>query len=129
MINPNANKFHGTVSMSSLDRAVRSLPEPDLPIRIFTDSVELVRMRVRASNLFRSAQIFKQDVWTDLYAMSRANYFIGSHSGVSLWAALAIEKSGQGSVFLPSSWVKDNSKGDFEPTGINSFNRYECDFE
>lgn len=129
LMNPNANEFHGTITTSSLERAISSIPESDLPVRIFTDSVDLVKIRIVESEQLRSAVIVSQDIWTDLYEMSRAQYFIGSHSGVSLWAALAIERGGRGSVFLPSSWVKNNSSGDYEPLGMDVFHRYECSFD
>ena len=105
------------------------LPSSGLPVRIYTDSPDLAGMRIENIDQLSQATVIKHDIWTDLHDMSRAQYLLGSHSGVSLWAARAIEYGGQGTALLPSKWFKDDSAAEFVPQGLETFSRFENRFE
>jgi hypothetical protein len=56
----------------------------------------------------RDIEYVSSDIWSDLYAMTRSQTFIGSHSGVSFLAALALRMDSKTSrTWLPQRWFLD----------------------
>jgi len=111
------NPFHGTYAWSAFDKLLDSLNDDTETIRIFTDSPDYVHKSVKNSDKREQIVIESGDIWNDLYLMTRSRIFIGSHSGISLWAAMALMQGGsQAQVQLPSRWfVQQSSEKHFHP--------------
>lgn len=103
------NKYHGTISGGSLSNCLKYANTEDLPIKIFTDSPDLVEQAISKSSLRsrlgQDYEVLSGDIWSDLFGMTRSKVFIGSHSGVSFLAALALRSDNVNSeTWLPNKW-------------------------
>lgn len=103
------NNYHGAISGSSLANCLRYANTENLPIKIFTDSPDLAERAIRDSSLSSSLcqgyEILSSDIWSDLFGMTRSKIFVGSHSGISFLAALALRSNNAGSqTWLPDKW-------------------------
>lgn len=103
------NSYHGAVSGSSLANCLKYANVENLPVKLFTDSPDIAEQVIRDSPSFSKClsdyEIVSGDVWSDLYGMTRSKVFIGSHSGVSFLAALALRSNNSGSMtWLPDKW-------------------------
>lgn len=101
-----SNQFHGVLSPESISRAL-DFYEPEWKekkLTIFTDSPEkMASSRVKDS--LGAFSVAGGDIWRDMYEMSRARLFIGSHSSVSQWVALSLVKRGfENRAILPGRW-------------------------
>lgn len=103
---------HGLVSPVELAQAIKALPE-EIPIKVFSDSPELVEYSLRGSTMLaqRAEVILEPDIWKTMFKMTRSRYFIGTNSGISMWAALAVDRAG-GKTLLPelSSRLRSGSE-------------------
>ncbi len=103
------NSYHGAVSGSSLANCLKYANVDNLPVKLFTDSPDIAEKVIRdspsLSNYLRDYEIVSGDVWSDLFGMTRSKVFIGSHSGVSFLAALALRSNNsQAMTWLPDKW-------------------------
>ncbi|MFM1957929.1 MAG: hypothetical protein RI929_292 [Actinomycetota bacterium] len=104
------NSTHGALSWEFFKMSLQSLPA-DLPVTVFTDSPDLARKLICATGEAREVQIASGDIFEDLFRMTRSKYFIGSHSGISFLAAMALHDSTtEPTVTLPSRWFKDEEE-------------------
>jgi len=102
------NRTHGSITWETLERSIRHAVRADVPIKIFTDSPDLAMELVNEFNGRRDIEYVSSDIWSDLYAMTRSQTFIGSHSGVSFLAALALRMDSKTSrTWLPQRWFLD----------------------
>lgn len=102
------NRTHGVVAWSSIVRCIEEACSEDLPIRLFTDSPDLAMELIGDSMQGRNFSVVCTDIWSDLYEMTRSKNFIGSHSGVSFLAALAIRSDNPNAkTWLPDKWFLD----------------------
>lgn len=114
LTNSSANHTHGTVSLEAiLDCLEKVIGESKIEkIKIFTDSPEDVIEKLAELHPSQKFEIISGNIWEDLYQMSRSRVFIGSHSSISGWAAMAIARSGLNSiVYLPTEWFKNPPVG------------------
>ena len=103
------NNYHGAVSARSLSNCLKYGNPDDLPIKLFTDSPDLAKHLLSVSlplSRFRhNTEVISGDIWSDLYGMTRSKVFIGSHSGVSFMAALALRSDNSSAqTWLPDKW-------------------------
>jgi hypothetical protein len=103
------NNYHGAISATSLGNCLRYANTEDKQIKIFTDSPEIADNLVQNSQSFsgfrQNCEIFSGDIWSDLFEMTRSKVFVGSHSGVSFLAALALRSDNADSqTWLPDKW-------------------------
>ena len=124
-----ANAFHGTISARSILDAISLLPETDLPVRLFTDSPDIALKQMSREGSLSGIDIVQQSIWQDLVDMTRGKYFIGSHSGVSLWAALARKHSGCDQVLLPDRWFRTETLKEFDPNQSLTYDEYPVEFD
>lgn len=104
------NPTHGALNWEFFRASLETLPA-DLPVTVFTDSPDLARRLIYAIGEPREVQVVSGDIFDDLFRMTRSKYFIGSHSGISFLAALALHHSATNStVTLPSRWFKDDEE-------------------
>lgn len=102
------NDFHGAVAWSSLRNCLRYANSDNKPIKLFTDSPDLAEQTIRESRESLSYQIVSGDIWSDLYGMTRSRVFVGSHSGVSFLAALALRSNNPSAkTWLPDRWFRN----------------------
>lgn len=106
------NDFHGVISATAL---LSGLDEvcPDWrsrTVKIFTDSPTLAKKGLAKSS--SSFQFPSGSIWEHLEEMTRSSYFLGSHSGISQWAAIGMLRHPVGrQILLPRSWFSPNSGG------------------
>jgi hypothetical protein len=114
------NTHHGAMSWDSLLTCINSISNKKLPIRIFTDSPDLANHLIGGSLANRHLQVISNDIWSDLFSMTRCKYFIGTHSGVSFLAALALRWDNPDSqTFLPDRWyVSEEANEEFIRTPL-----------
>ena len=115
----NASQTHGIVDAKSLFHIIESLTShhPIEAVEIFTDSPEIAAKMISQFDFSVEPVITSNDIWSDLVQMSKARYFIGSHSSISIFAALAIMDSNSSiQVYFPEDWFKELPQG-FEETG------------
>jgi len=99
------NECHGAVAWKSLSNCLKYANKEDMPVRIFTDSPDLAERTILESQGSCEYEIVSSDIWSDLFSMTRSRVFIGSHSGVSFLAALALRSDNPLSVtWLPNAW-------------------------
>ena len=103
------NKYHGAVSGSSLGNCLKYANTENLPVKVFTDSPEIAEHVIRNClpypSFGQSYQIISGDIWSDLFGMTRSKIFIGSQSGVSFLASLALRSNNPDSqTWLPDKW-------------------------
>jgi glycosyltransferase involved in cell wall biosynthesis len=116
--NPTTNHTHGVIEASKLISCIKNLPldKSSYPIVIFSDSIDLAKKSLAQTDFFERITFVSNDVWSDLYNMSRSEIFIGSHSSISVWAALSILNSNStASVYLPAIWFKNVPEGFSDP--------------
>jgi hypothetical protein len=107
------NECHGAVSWQSLSNCIKNANKEDMPVRIFTDSPGLAELTIRESQGSCEYEIVSGDIWSDLFSMTRSRVFIGSHSGVSFLAALALMSDNPHSAtWLPNAWFLDQNFDD-----------------
>ena len=119
LTNDAANHTHGTISLEAiLDCLDGVLAESGLErVKIFTDSPGEVIERLTQLETSSQLEVISGDIWEDLYEMSRSKVFIGSHSSISAWAAMAVARGNPNSiVYLPMEWFKNL------PDGFNDSN-------
>jgi hypothetical protein len=99
------NECHGAVAWRSLSNCLKNANKEEMPVRIFTDSPDLAERTILKSQGSCEYEIVSNDIWSDLFSMTRSRVFIGSHSGVSFLAALALRSDNPLSVTcLPDAW-------------------------
>lgn len=99
------NRTHGSITWGSLEKSIRHAVRDDVPIKIFTDSPDLAMELVNQGTGGRDIEYVSTDIWSDLYAMTRSQTFIGSHSAVSFLAAIALRRDSSTSrTWLPQRW-------------------------
>jgi hypothetical protein len=99
------NDFHGAVSWTSIARCLNYANPNGFPVRIFTDSPDVAQHVLYESKIDTEIEVFSYDIWTDLYLMTRSKIFIGTQSGVSFLAALAIQESSDfARTWFPNRW-------------------------
>lgn len=102
------NRTHGSITWEALEKSIRHAVRANVPIKIFTDSPDLAMELVEECAGRRDIEYVSSDIWSDLYAMTRSQTFIGSHSGVSFLAALALRMDSKTSrTWLPQRWFLD----------------------
>ena len=104
----NANETHGALSPHSICAGISALNAPSgKTLRIYTDSAEMARALLGPFNIEHEIEFHSQGIWDDLYHMSRARWFLGSHSAVSVWAAFGVRRGNPNSqILLPHAWFR-----------------------
>ena len=116
-----ANQTHGIVDALSLYRVIKSITTHHAieKIQIFTDSPAVASQMISQFSFAVQVEVISNDIWSDLVAMSKSRYFIGSHSSISIFAALAIlDKNPHNYVYFPEEWFKHLPEG-FKMQGQN----------
>jgi len=116
-----ANQTHGIVDALSLYRVIESVSTHHSvdEIKIFTDSPTVASQMISHFTFTVKAEVISSDIWSDLVAMSKSRFFIGSHSSISIFAALAIlDKNPHNYVYFPEEWFKQLPEG-FKMQGQN----------
>lgn len=104
------NNVHGAVSWTSLETCLRNSGGSKLPVKIFTDSPEIAREAVGTRLDDRPHEFISNQIWEDLVGMTRSKIFIGTHSGVSVLAAMALRNENPDSrTWLPHRWFADRA--------------------
>ena len=103
------NSYHGAVSWLSLGNCLKYANPNNMPVKIFTDSPEIAEQVIAGSQAFtrfhQNYEIVSGDIWSDLFEMTRSKVFVGSQSGVSFLAALALRSDNPNSeTWLPDKW-------------------------
>lgn len=99
------NPFHGAVGWDSIRNCLKYANPKGLPIKLFTDSPELAATTILEAQDSTNFEVVSGDIWSDLFGMTRSRVFIGSQSGVSLLAALALRFDNPDSTtWLPDRW-------------------------
>lgn len=99
------NPFHGAVGWDSIRNCLKYANPEGLPVRVFTDSPDLAQKTIREVSNDSDFEILSGDIWSDLFGMTRSRVFIGSQSGVSFLAALALRSDNPDSAtWLPDKW-------------------------
>jgi hypothetical protein len=102
------NEFHGAVAWRSISNCLRYANIDNKPIKLFTDSPQLAEQTIRESREPLDCQIVSGDIWSDLYGMTRSRVFVGSQSGVSFLAALALRFNNPNvRTWLPDKWFRN----------------------
>lgn len=114
------NEFHGAVPWISIQTCIEDQISREIPIKIFTDNLGLAQSVLDASNFKQKYEIISNEIWEDLFEMTRSKYFIGTHSGVSFLAALAIRSNNQfAQTYLPDAWfLNEEANLSFQPTRL-----------
>ena len=102
LLSEGARSTHGLVSPHDLKAALAQFPR-DLPVHLYSDSPSIALNRMSMiPDLARRVSLMREDnIWRALHGMSRSRYFVGTNSGVSMWAAMSVDVSG-GVVSLPA---------------------------
>jgi len=110
---PAARMTHGIIGPAGIRNGISSLRlGTSVPIVVFTDSIETARRGLEQISISNPIEYRSGDIWDDLVGMSRGRWFLGSHSAVSVWAAIAIFSSNpKAEIRLPSVWYKKPPKG------------------
>jgi hypothetical protein len=103
------NSYHGAVSWLSLGHCLKYANPHNMPVKVFTDSPEIAEQVIAGSQAFsrfhQNYEIVSGDIWSDLFEMTRSRVFVGSQSGVSFLAALALRSDNPNSqTWLPDKW-------------------------
>lgn len=99
------NKYHGAVAWGSIKNCLRYANPEGMPVKVFTDSLDLAGRVIREFRGLDEFELVSEDIWSDLFGMTRSRVFIGSHSGVSFLAALALRSNNTSSeTWLPNTW-------------------------
>lgn len=102
---PEAARTHGLIPVVSLENALSQMQLPNVPVKVFTDEPDFASRELHSSGLGPRVSVQSGDIWSDLWSMSRAKWFIGSHSAVSLWAALGIRRGNpEARILMPDQW-------------------------
>jgi hypothetical protein len=113
-LNSKANETHGVVHWNSLYEKITEIQavyEVEKVI-VFTDSPEIAKELILSKPLFCSLEVKSSDVWSDMFEMSAASFFIGSHSSISTLVSLAIVNDKEtAQAFLPDTWFKNVPHG------------------
>jgi len=111
------NPTHGAVNWSSLVHCLQAISPSKLPLKIFTDSPELAKNIIGRSLPGREYSVISGEIWSDLSQMTRSQTFIGTNSGVSFLAALAMSQGRETRrVWLPKQWFLDqDAERQFSP--------------
>jgi hypothetical protein len=110
-----------SVAWESIEACLAALPQ-NLKIDIYTDSPNLAQDLVANSKYVPRIHFKSQDIWTDLFDMTRARYFVGSTSGISFLAALAVqEESAESTVYLPDLWLENHDLQLEYKRGVSTF--------
>jgi glycosyltransferase involved in cell wall biosynthesis len=111
--NSYANETHGTISAPSILKAISDVVvQKGGKVHIFTDSPEIVTEMLGSRISDYDFVLHSGDILDDLYLMSRFETFIGSHSSISIWCALAMLKNNPRSqILLPDKWFKVEPNG------------------
>lgn len=109
------------VAWPSIEKCLTSLPD-SLPINIHTDSPHLAKSLVQESRFLNRLHFVSNDIWDDLFSMTRSRYFIGSPSGISFLASLSVlESELGGEVFVPDYWMTDPDLGQEYASEVSTF--------
>ena len=119
-----SSDFHGHVRLEAILPCISEarLHNPDLRVRFFSDSPDLVKAALAVLPLENYEVVDSPNIWLALTEMSRSCWFVGTNSGISLLAALAIHHSGrhQTRIFLPSQWSVERLGTDLPPPNLLS---------
>ena len=97
--------LHGTVGWPSLETCLSNIDRPELPIKIFSDSIDLAREAVGSRLKNHPHEFISNEIATDLREMTRSRIFIGTHSGISVLAAMALRHDNETSrTWFPNRW-------------------------
>jgi hypothetical protein len=125
------NDFHGAVSWTSIARCLIYANPNGFPVRIFTDSPDVAQQVLYDSKINTEIKVFSYDIWTDLYLMTRSKIFIGTQSGVSFLAALAIRESNDfARTWFPNRWFLHEGQNKIFTRPRETFSRsmfYDCE--
>lgn len=116
--NPEANKTHGTISPHSLIDCILNVSQNSgfKVVKVYSDSPDLAKELLLDYLPGMQVSFPRGEILKDLFNMTRATAFIGSHSSISTWAALAIIKHNPNAfVYLPDVWFKQPPPGFYEP--------------
>jgi hypothetical protein len=110
---PAARTTHGVIGPEGIRNGIYSLQvSSTTPIVVFTDSIEIARNGMKQISISNPIDYRSGDIWNDLVGMSRARWFLGSHSAVSVWSAIAISSCNPSAkIRLPNVWYKSPPKG------------------
>lgn len=119
-----SSDFHGHVRLEAIMTCISEarLHNPDLPVRFFSDSPDLVKASLATLQLENHEVVDSRNIWLALTEMAKSRWFVGTNSGISLFAALAIHRSGRDrtSVFLPRQWSVEKLGTDLPPPDLLS---------
>lgn len=122
------NEFHGAIDFVNLHKVAETLGlGSEVPRIIYTDSPDYAESELLRLNLWSMYSISSLDIWTDLYNMSRSKYFVGNHSSISMFSAIAIHFAQSNSqIFFPEQWfVSENDAHRFHPPiSYEKFHKY-----
>lgn len=114
--NSKVNETHGSVSANSIIEAIiQVLRESQLSkLYVYSDSPKRAQELLQ-NELPKNITVHflgSNSVWSDLFEMTRAKYFLGTNSYISIWAAISLlESSPSVLVYLPDQWFKNLPKG------------------
>jgi hypothetical protein len=116
-------------TIEHLHKVVEALGlESKIPRIVFTDSPEYAKSELSRLNLTSRYEIFSENIWSDLYNMSRSKFFVGNHSSIYMLSALAIEHCSNGrQIYFPEEWfVHEEDRDRFHPPKCyEKFQKYE----
>jgi len=99
------NHTHGAVDWTSIVNCIKGSCETGLPLKIFTDSPDLAKEIISHNIGSSNYEIISGKIWSDLKQMTQSRTFIGTNSGVSLLAALAmVQDKAEAHIWLPKQW-------------------------
>jgi|688.fasta_scaffold78076_4 hypothetical protein len=102
------NEFHGAVTWNSLENCLLLANENGLKVRVFSDSLDLAKEIIGQRLANYDIELVANDIWTDLYLMTRSKVFIGTQSGISFLTALSLRHdSGSAKTWLPDKWFRN----------------------
>jgi glycosyltransferase involved in cell wall biosynthesis len=116
--NPEANKTHGTIAPDSLIDCILNASQISgfKTVKVYSDSPDLAKVLLLDHLPGLQVSFPRGEILEDLFNMTRASVFIGSHSSISTWAALAITRHNPNAfVYLPDVWFKQAPPGFYEP--------------
>lgn len=121
------NSTHGAVRWTSIARCLEVVNTNNDPVNIFTDSPNLARHIIGPQLRECGYTIISGQIWADIKLMTRSKTFVGTNSGISFLAALALSQGESPSqIWLPRTWFLDrDAERHFNPPrktfGISSF--------
>ena len=111
------NSFHGAVAWESIENCLKYANVLNYKVKVFTDSPEVAKLEISRSQT-TGIEVVCGTIWSDLFEMTRCQIFIGTNSGISFLAALALRENNSNSqTWLPSHWFLDRTaQQEFQPS-------------